>query len=145
MIVNSTFKNRPETGGEPLPTKANRCWQAVWVAARFAQGPLISVSFCWPAISARDTKYFGRFVANFVMIQIAVHQRISYLSRYHHKESLRLDRIMSVNTFATGSAERHLSDVEDRLPAFTAGVVIFGLSLLCWIPLLLPVVAFFHH
>jgi hypothetical protein len=52
---------------------------------------------------------------------------------------------MSVNTLATQSlGEDQRADAE-RLPALTAGIAIFGLSLLCWVPLVLPFVAFLHH
>jgi hypothetical protein len=52
---------------------------------------------------------------------------------------------MSVNILANESIERTASDERDRLPTLTAGVVIFGLSLLCWAALLLPVYTFVHH
>jgi hypothetical protein len=63
--------------------------------------------------------------------------------RTHH--FLATGGIMSVNILANESIERTASDERDRLPTLTAGVVIFGLSLLCWAALLLPVYTFVHH
>jgi hypothetical protein len=52
---------------------------------------------------------------------------------------------MSVNTLVSEGIERNTGDEHDRLPRLTAGMVILGLSLLCWVPLLLPIYAFLHH
>jgi hypothetical protein len=52
---------------------------------------------------------------------------------------------MSVNTLVTENIERNVRDEEGRLPVLTAGIAIFGLSLLCWAPLLLPVFSYLHH
>jgi hypothetical protein len=52
---------------------------------------------------------------------------------------------MTVNTLVTENIGQAATGDADRLPPLTAGVVIFGLSLLCWAPLLLPVIALFHR
>jgi hypothetical protein len=52
---------------------------------------------------------------------------------------------MAVNTLVTESIEGHGTGKPDRLPALTAGMAIFGLSLLCWTPLLLLIVALVHR
>jgi hypothetical protein len=51
----------------------------------------------------------------------------------------------TVNTFLAESIEERSADKSDRLPALTAGMAIFGLSLLCWMPLLLLIEALVHR
>jgi hypothetical protein len=57
----------------------------------------------------------------------------------------RAGSIMSVDTLAADRTEQHLHGGEERLPPLTAGIVVIGLALLCWVPLLLPIIAFFHR
>jgi hypothetical protein len=55
------------------------------------------------------------------------------------------DQIMAVNTLATDDMDQYRADQVDRLPPLTAGLAIFGLSLLCWLPLLLPALVLLHR
>jgi len=52
---------------------------------------------------------------------------------------------MSVNTVLTKRFGQEGHTEAERLPPLTAGFAIVGLSLLCWAPLLLPLVAFLHR
>jgi hypothetical protein len=52
---------------------------------------------------------------------------------------------MSVNALVTEGAGQATHREAERLPALTAGFAIVSLSLLCWVPLLLPIVAFLHR
>jgi hypothetical protein len=38
-----------------------------------------------------------------------------------------------------------MADEDDRLAPLTAGFVIVGLSVLCWLPVLLPIIALAHR
>jgi hypothetical protein len=51
---------------------------------------------------------------------------------------------MNVNTVATDRIAQNPNGEAERLPVLTAGIVILGLALLCWFPLLLPILAFVH-
>jgi hypothetical protein len=57
---------------------------------------------------------------------------------------LKMSWLMTVNTI-TEDIERHATGEEVRLPVLMAGVAIAGLSVLCWMPLLLPILSFLHH
>jgi hypothetical protein len=52
---------------------------------------------------------------------------------------------MSVNTLVTEQLGQDRFTDAERLPALTAGFAIVGLSLLCWLPLLLPLIVFLHR
>jgi hypothetical protein len=52
---------------------------------------------------------------------------------------------MSVDAVTTERFRQENHAAEERLPPLTAGFAIVGLSLLCWVPLLLPLVAFLHR
>ncbi|HUC12733.1 MAG TPA: hypothetical protein VL985_20245 [Stellaceae bacterium] len=52
---------------------------------------------------------------------------------------------MSINVLAAEQIEPGSKGEAERLPVLTAGLLIFGLSLLCWLPLLLPIIALVHR
>ena len=87
---------------------------------------------------------YSRIVHNYVTIQIAVFCNSRYLLLSPHC-LLIIGRVMSVNTLVSEGIERNARDENYRLPPVTAGMVILGLSLLSWVPLLLPIYAFLHH
>jgi hypothetical protein len=51
---------------------------------------------------------------------------------------------MEFNTFVTGISEPQRAG-DGRLPVRTAAVTIFVLSLLSWMPIVLPILAYFRH
>lgn len=52
---------------------------------------------------------------------------------------------MSMNITVAQAIEQDAGIERHRLPPLTAGIVIFGLSLLCWAPIVLPIFTFLHH
>jgi hypothetical protein len=54
---------------------------------------------------------------------------------------------MSVNTFVANRQvlRAEMADEDNRLAPLTAGFVILGLSVLGWLPLLLPIIALGHR
>jgi hypothetical protein len=51
---------------------------------------------------------------------------------------------MNVSTVTADRIAQNTDGEAERLPVLTAGVAILGLALLCWLPLLLPILAFLH-
>jgi hypothetical protein len=54
---------------------------------------------------------------------------------------------MSINTIVANRQmlRAEIADEDNRLAPLTAGFVIVGLSVLGWLPLLLPIIALAHH
>ncbi len=50
--------------------------------------------------------------------------------------------MMTANILVNGESEQGQAGTAERLPPVTAGLVIFALSALCWLPLMLPFVVF---
>ena len=52
---------------------------------------------------------------------------------------------MQINAFVTDIGHQEGRTGEGRLPVRTAVVTIFVLSLLSWVPIVLPLLAYFHR
>jgi hypothetical protein len=79
------------------------------------------------------------------MIEIAGRRQGLYVSSVFTPVGREIGAKMTVDTSVTGSIEGQLPGQSDRFSALTAGMAIFGLSLLCWMPLVLLIGALVHR